>query len=84
MINIALCDNDSYAFEPLNTFVKQYFEDANREYNISCFLSPLELYEYMSSNTVNIVIMDLEFETDEEDGMKWTKKSMKNILILSP
>ena len=74
MINIALCDNDSYAFEPLNTFVKQYFEETNREYNISCFLSPLELYEYMSSNTINIVIMDLKFETDEEDGIKWTKK----------
>ena len=74
MIQIAICDDKKITTANLEELLKFYMEEKQLETNIVFFLSPSELYNYMRENPVDIVFMDLDFGTEQEDGILWSTK----------
>ena len=74
MIQIAICDDKKITTANLEELLESYMEEKELETKIDFFLSPSELYHYMSENHVDIVFMDLEFGAEQEDGILWSTK----------
>ena len=74
MIEIAICDDQPNAVATIQTNLKDYFSKNNKPYHVVIFPFPSALFFYMQQHTVNIVFMDLEFCSKEEDGILWSKK----------
>lgn len=74
MIKIAICDDKKITTANLDELLKDYMNEKLLETNIVYFSSPSSLYNYMNSNTVNIIFMDLDFGTEQEDGILWSTR----------
>lgn len=74
MIQIAICDDKKITTANLDDLLKGYMTERLLETNIVYFLSPSALYKYMSKNPIDIVFMDLDFGSEEEDGILWSTK----------
>lgn len=74
MIQIAICDDKKITTANLDDLVQNYMDERLLDTNIVYFLSPSVLYSYMSRNPVDIVFMDLDFGSEEEDGILWSTK----------
>lgn len=74
MIQIAICDDKKITTANLDELLKNYMAERLLDTNIVYFLSPSALYNYMSRNPVDIVFMDLDFGSEEEDGILWSTR----------
>lgn len=74
MINIAVCDDNPAAIEDVRKNIWTYETNLEDNFSIHEFFSPLELFTFMQSNPVDIVIMDLEFNNPDFDGILWSSR----------
>ncbi|MBR1741217.1 MAG: response regulator transcription factor [Lachnospiraceae bacterium] len=73
-LNIVLCDDQPQTIMELEKALEDFFAKSEYAYRITKFGTPSEVYDYMKSDTVHILFMDLEFGEQEEDGILWTEK----------
>lgn len=89
MIQICICDDQKNTIENLENQLLTYAKEKSLDINIIYFSTPSTLYTYMQQNNpINIIFMDLEFGSQNEDGILWSKKIHKEfpqtlILILT-
>lgn len=74
VLNIVLCDDKPETVKKLEEALTVYLEKQEIGYCISRYRFPSEVFEYMRSDTVHILFMDLEFGEQEEDGILWIKR----------
>lgn len=73
-IQIALCDDQLQTIDQLEHYLTKYFDGHGPAFQIHKFSAPSDLFEYMGRAVVNIVFMDLEYGSEKEDGVLWTKR----------
>lgn len=74
MINIAICDDNPAAIENVRKNIWTYKSNHEEKFSIHEFFTPMELFLFMQSNPVEIVIMDLEFHQPDHDGILWSTR----------
>lgn len=74
MLQITICDDNKSTIGNLENLLRTYAAERFLELNITYFLSPSALYAYMCNHTVDIIFMDLEFGSKQEDGILWSTK----------
>ncbi len=80
-MKIAICDDNKIIVEQLFELIKKHDEKSQ----INCFFKPSQLFDYMQTDTVDLIFMDLEFCEENEDGIKWLKeikKIFKNTIVI--
>lgn len=73
-MKIALCDDQKNVSAKLSRLIQQYDEEKQLQNEFTYFEKPSLLFQYMKENPIDLVFMDLEFHTPEEDGILWSKK----------
>ena len=73
-MKIALCDDQKNVSAKLSRLIQQYDEENQLQNEFAYFEKPSLLFQYMQENPIDLVFMDLEFHTPEEDGILWSKK----------
>lgn len=74
MIYIAICDDKKTTTDNLEELLLSYSKEKGLDVEILYFTTPSALYEHMNQETVDIIFMDLNFGTEEEDGILWATK----------
>lgn len=74
MIQIAICDDRKITTGNLENLLETYMNEKSLEVNIVFFFSPSALYNYMQQNPVDIIFMDLDFGSEQEDGILWSTR----------
>lgn len=74
MLQITICDDNKSTIGNLENLLRTYAAERFLELNITYFSSPSALYAYMCNHTVDIIFMDLEFGSKQEDGILWSTK----------
>ena len=85
MINIAICDDNPTIIEDVKKALLEYEKKTSLSCTVTEFPKPLELYAYMQTEKIDIVFMDLVFETPEDDGITWSARihnQFPNCLLL--
>ena len=72
MIQISICDNQKNTIANLEKMLLAYAREKLLDINIIYFSTPSALYTYMQQNPVEIIFMDLEFGSKNEDGILWS------------
>ena len=75
MIQICICDDKKNTIKNLEKQLWIYAQEKSLDINIIYFSTPSTLYAYMQQNNpVNVIFMDLEFGSQNEDGILWSTK----------
>lgn len=74
MLQIAICDDKKITTGNLEDLLKTYINEKSLEVNIVFFFSPSALYNHMQQNPVDIIFMDLDFGSEQEDGILWSTR----------
>ena len=74
MITIAICDDKKPTIENLDALLQTYAGEKSLDIKVQYFSTPSALYNYMHLETVDIVFMDLNFGTEQEDGILWATR----------
>ena len=74
MIHIAICDDKKHTTENLEELLLIYTKERELDAKILYFTTPSALYDHMSKESIDIIFMDLNFETDQEDGILWATR----------
>ena len=74
MIHIAICDDKKITTANLETLLQTYTKEKSLDVEILYFLTPSSLYDHMSQNPTDIIFMDLDFGTEQEDGILWATR----------
>lgn len=73
-MKIALCDDQRNVLVELQEWIEKYCEKNQLQAEFLPFSKPSELFQYMNKERVDLIFLDLEFEDEEEDGIRWAKK----------
>lgn len=68
-MKIAICEDHKIVADELTRLIKKY--DHSQE--IMYFNKPSALFQYMDTSFFDLIFMDLNFESEEEDGIKWLR-----------
>ncbi len=74
MIQIAICDDIKVTIGNLEELIQTYTKEKHLEVKILFFPTPSSLYDHMSQNAIDIIFMDLDFGTEQEDGILWATR----------
>lgn len=77
MLQIAICDDEKNTVAGLEKQLKCYADKRKMDINIKYFITPVLLYDYIKKENVDIIFMDLEFGSEDNDGILWSKKIHK-------
>lgn len=72
-MRIALCDDHKIFADKLEILINKFDVKNGMKSQIIHFLKPSLLFEYMQTEAVDIIFMDLEFCDENEDGILWLK-----------
>lgn len=84
-MRIAICDDNEMVAKEMSVLIQKFNREKALEDDITYFVRPSRLYEYMEKNLVDIIFMDLEFMDLEEDGIAWSRKIKKkwpNVVLI--
>lgn len=84
-MKIAICDDNQTLIMELKSALKVYQDERERCFHTVIFSSPDKLFDYMNTETVDLIFMDLEFGDKTLDGISWSEKihtQFPNTLIL--
>ncbi len=73
-MKIALCDDQKIVLEELQEWIEKYFISNQLQAEVLTFSKPSEMFQYMNTESVDLIFLDLVFENEEEDGIKWAKR----------
>uniref|UniRef100_UPI004055A866 LytR/AlgR family response regulator transcription factor n=1 Tax=Acetatifactor sp. TaxID=1872090 RepID=UPI004055A866 len=73
-MKIALCDDHKMIADELSTLLYKFDEMNHVKNEFLYFSKPSALFEYMQTESVDLIFMDLEFCDIAEDGILWLKK----------
>ena len=73
-MKIALCDDQKIVLEELQEWIEKYFVSHQLQAEVLTFSKPSEMFQYMNTESVDLIFLDLVFENEEEDGIKWAKR----------
>lgn len=76
-MKIVLCDDQKPVADQLKELIDKYSEENQQDNQFLYFEKPSKLYEYMQTDVVDIIFMDLEFSDEAEDGIVWLKRMKK-------
>ncbi len=87
MIHIAICDDEKIFCDLLATQINTQLDTLQIPSHITTFQTPSSLYHALQKGaaTFDLIFLDLEFNSPEEDGILWAKKihdSYPNILLI--
>lgn len=74
MIQIAICDDETYMIDVLTKSISTFFHQEKIEVNISCFLSSVDLLA--SDQTFHIIFLDVQM--NKPNGFETAKKLRNN------
>ena len=73
-MRVAVCDAHINVAEHLQILIKRFDEEHGIKSEVHAFGKPSELFDFMKTESIDVVFMDLEFEDESEDGILWLKK----------
>lgn len=79
ILHIGICDDQAQIMDQLEKSVDGYLAKRSIACQIHRFSTPSEVYAYMKNRGdgdgghLKLLFMDLQFESEEEDGAMWTK-----------
>lgn len=76
-MRIAFCDDQENVMMELNNLVLKYNEENQLQDDLFFFSTPSKLYSFLQTEKMDLIFMDLEFHDISEDGIKWSKKILK-------
>ena len=78
MLNFVICDDDIRMIEKLSSVIEKVL--LNHDYDAKIVFKTTnydKLLEYISSNNVNVIFLDIEFSGCKENGLDIAKKIRK-------
>lgn len=79
ILHIGICDDQAQIMDQLEKSVEGYLAERSISCLIHRFSAPSEVYAYMKKESdsdgglLKLLFMDLQFESEDEDGALWTK-----------
>lgn len=73
-MKIALCDDNKIFLAELQEWIEKYYHLRQLQADLFSFSKPSELFQYMNTENVDIIFLDLEFGSETEDGIVWAKR----------
>lgn len=74
MIRIAICDDKPNSINDLDDYLTNYFSAKATAITLYHYITPTELFASMYKTKYDIVFMDLAFDAEENDGIRWSKR----------
>lgn len=72
-MKIVLCDDQKIVSDELGLLLKKFDEENRLQNEFIYFQKPSLLFQYMQTEPVDLIFMDLEFCDASEDGIFWLK-----------
>ncbi|MBR1691481.1 MAG: response regulator transcription factor [Lachnospiraceae bacterium] len=74
MIKAAICDDNKTLIAELKNALLSYQTERERSFETVTFFSPDKLFDYMETEKIDLIFMDLEFGDKTLDGISWSEK----------
>ena len=74
MLHIAICDDKKNTIQDMEEHISSFMKEQKLDAKIEYFSAPSILYHHMDKESFDIIFMDLNFGTAQEDGILWSKK----------
>ena len=73
-MKIVLCDDNKTIYDEISLLLNKFNKTYQFTNELLFFPKPSQLYDYMQTEPIDILFMDLEFEDPNEDGILWLRK----------
>ncbi|MCI5774419.1 MAG: LytTR family DNA-binding domain-containing protein [Erysipelotrichaceae bacterium] len=74
MINIAICDDNTYQLQAATAFVNSLMAAKTIDYQITTFDSLSKLEDQVIKNNFNILILDIKYENEHRNGLYFARQ----------